>query len=92
MPSVSITDDLHTRLLKQLDEHHGKDEQHQDSQGDSESQMVLRHVLESGRFSDEKEVQQAIDEYLTGKPLAYITGESASWPQSILVKLTHDIS
>lgn len=49
------------------------------SNGDTEeskSQLVLHHVLGSGKFSDEGEVEEAVEAYVKGKPLAYITGET----------------
>lgn len=45
---------------------------------ESKSQLVLRHVLESGKFSTEKEVEDALNEYMKGRPLAYITGMCGS--------------
>lgn len=41
----------------------------------SNSELVLRLVLQSGKFENEKDVSAAVDEYIAGKPLAYITGE-----------------
>lgn len=40
----------------------------------SETELVLKHILESGKFSTEEDVHKAVDEYVGGKPLAYITG------------------
>ena len=46
-----------------------------DDEAASNSELVLRLVLQSGKFENEKDVSAAVDEYIAGKPLAYITGE-----------------
>lgn len=46
-----------------------------DESAASNSELVLRLILQSGRFESEEAVSAAVDEYIGGKPLAYITGQ-----------------
>lgn len=72
-------------LLRQLESFQNSsnpnNKQESDEEGDAE--LALRLILESGRYNSEQEVQTAVDEYTSGKPLAYITSEPL--PQTIVV-------
>lgn len=88
MPTT-IPDDLHRTLLAKLDEYR----HHTDATPDqgtttnghdtTDSEQVLGAILRSDKVDDQEQVQKAIDEYLAGKPLAYITGESFAIPDDV---------
>lgn len=53
---------------------------------ESDAELALRLILESGRYSSDEAVEGAVNEYIGGKPLAYIT--SKPLPLHLDLKLT----
>jgi hypothetical protein len=71
MTSLSI--EPKDKLLAKLDAYHPSTEQGGE---ESDSMLVLRRIVGCGRYTSDGEVEGAVEEYVGGKPLAYITGES----------------
>lgn len=90
---VELTPHLHAALINRLnhrsDPHtlplpastngsHPANGEKRDTEGETgDSEAVLRHILDSRRCSSAEEVGGMVDEYVAGKPLAYITGQSS---------------
>jgi len=48
-------------------------------EGQNNSELVLRTIINSEKFSnkEESDITAAVEDYIKGNPLAYITGEFA---------------
>ena len=80
MPST-ISNDLHERLLAKLDDYRHlsdatPDQGTTNGHDTTDSEQVLSAILRSDKILDQEHVQKAVEEYIGGKPLAYITGGS----------------
>lgn len=76
MSIPGLSNELAGKLLQKLDAYHP----HQpastsDTEDESDSKLVLRRIVECGRYESDEEIEKAVEEYVGGKPLAYITGE-----------------
>jgi hypothetical protein len=73
---MSLSDASQQSLLQKLDQYHQRSLGAEEAKSDSK--LVLSRILECGRYSSEESVTNVVDEYVGGRPLAYITGKSAS--------------
>jgi hypothetical protein len=48
------------------------------SDEESDAELAFRLIIESGRYASDEAVEGAVDEYIGGKPLAYITSRPFS--------------
>lgn len=61
---------MSTSLLEKLEPHLSSTT----GQSANDAELILRLISESGLYSsDDEQVEGAVDEYINGKPLAYIT-------------------
>jgi hypothetical protein len=80
MSPLSISTSLRSALLTKLDAYRAQststpDQGTTNGHGSTDSEQVLTAVLSSSKTESEDQVEKAVDEYIGGKPLAYITGE-----------------
>lgn len=73
MSDFSMSDDKRQTLLQRLDAHHHPSASTAND-NETDADLVLRRIVESGRYTTENEIEGAVGEYIGGKPLAYITG------------------
>jgi hypothetical protein len=75
---LSIPNDLRDSLIDKLDRYRHLSEATPDrgttnGHDSTDSEQVLDAVLNSDKINSERAVREAVDEYIGGKPLAYIT-------------------
>lgn len=81
--SLSISDHLRQELTDKLEKYRHLSDDTPDQgttngHDSTDSEQVLSVILKSDKIGSEEQVGQAVDEYIGGKPLAYITGEDRS--------------
>ena len=81
--SLPISDELRHELIDKLERYRHLSDDTPDQgttngHDSTDSEQVLSAVLKSNKIGSEEQVRQAVDEYIGGKPLAYITGENRS--------------
>jgi hypothetical protein len=81
--SLSISDHLRQELTDKLENYRHLSDDTPDQgttngHDSTDSEQVLSAILKSDKIASEEQVGQAVDEYIGGKPLAYITGENRS--------------
>jgi hypothetical protein len=85
--STDIPNSEREVLLQKLEEYQAKAAGGKapaaDSSSESDAQLALRLIIESGRYTTPEQIGAAVDEYTKGKPLAYITSKPSSSPAAI---------